>query len=65
MPIRRSECNEFYICLECGMIRRWDGNVSCKTCGGKIIGPVDKATADAAASDPKIKQKVISNNQRR
>jgi DNA-directed RNA polymerase subunit RPC12/RpoP len=62
MPIRRSDSGQFYICLECGSIRNWNGNVSCRTCGGKIIGPVNKETAEAASRDPNIKQRIIQDN---
>ena len=59
MPIRKKDIQQYYICLECGSIRGWNGDVWCRTCGGKIIGPVDKETAEAASSDPRIKQRII------
>lgn len=60
MPIRKSDAREFYICLECGTVRPWVDHLYCRVCGGKIVGPVDKNTADAAASDPRIKQRIIN-----
>jgi rRNA maturation endonuclease Nob1 len=60
MPIRKEDAKDFYICLECGTVRAWNDHLYCRVCGGKIVGPVDKSTADAAASDPRIKQRIIS-----
>jgi ribosomal protein L40E len=47
MPQRKNN-NEYYVCVECHTVKPWYGDVSCRTCGGKILGPLPKVDAERA-----------------
>ena len=49
----------FYICKECNIVRPMkEETIYCRSCGGPIIGPLTKETAEAAFVDPKLKEKL-------
>lgn len=62
MPFRRKDSNEYYICLECGAIKPWYNDLWCRTCGGKVIGPIPKETAEEAKSNTELKKRIIKSS---
>ena len=46
---------EYYICKVCHIVRpMYEDSLSCRTCGGPILGPMPKELAEKASGDPDV-----------